>query len=100
MINLHLADPISPLVNFLARLVDLALHVVDEVAVRIVIVVQTIFVEVRVHIFADMINVGGANPSRTNVSGKFLGTSWEVGEVRWRTMVWQIVLPEVKLDEI
>ena len=99
MINLHLAKPII-LVNFLARLVDLAFHVVEEVAVGNTIIVQTDFVEVRVHIFADIINGGGASPSRTNVSGKFLGIGREVGEVRWRTLVWQIVLPEVKLGKI
>ena len=101
VINLHLAKPCS-LGNCLARFAELAVVVVEEVAAKIAIVNQTGVDEVQASIFSDVINNGrGRNLCWvTNVSGKFLGMSWEVGEVRWRTMVWQIVLPEVKLDEI
>ena len=101
VINLHLAKPGS-LGNCLARFAELAVLVEEEVAAKIAIVVQSDFDDVHASIFSDVINGwrGRNLCCVTNVSGKSLGVSWEVGEVRWRTMVWQIVLPEIKLDEI
>ena len=71
-------------------------------AAKDIIVVRTDFEEVRARVFSDVINGGGGRNSCwvTNVSVKFLGTGWEVGQVRWRTLVWQIVLPEVALVEV
>ena len=97
-INLHLAKPCS-LGNCLASLEERAVGVGEAVVARANRISWTGFGEVQVHIFADVINWRGVSWRRLK-KATFLGDGWEGWQVRWRTVEWQMILPEVELLKV